>query len=44
MTDDRLDKLIATLEELVALMRQDAEPEVPFVMRPAPPKGSRLRA
>ena len=44
MSDDRIDRLIAAIEELVALMREDAEPEVPVVLRPAPPKGARLRA
>ena len=41
MSDDRLDKLIATLEELVAIMREDAEPEVPVVLGSLLPKGGR---
>lgn len=41
MSDDRIDRLIAAIEELVALMREDAEPEVPVVLGSLLPKGGR---
>ncbi len=41
MSDDRIDRLIAAIEELVALMREDAGPEVPVVLGEALPKGGR---
>jgi hypothetical protein len=40
---DSINRLAAAIECLTDRLEQDAELEVPFVLRPAPPKGSRLR-
>ena len=41
LTEETGLRIATALEELVALMRQDAEPEVPVVLGEFLPKGSR---